>query len=231
MTLGQCIEEAIVSSFVRKDESGNLQLEVRSSSSDRYKSISEGPGRLITNVPEAVRLGEATTERESNSREDWRWETTWQNIQLGEVGDGFVAYATLRSSTGCQVVDGRHIVVLAGEVPVLEYGTAYQQWAEQMEGEAYEHLAWCAQQADKKVRHSLDFAAGMAACGFAPHDQRRKAWVATLRGLGVEGDLSRIIGSVRTATVKAALALGWQPSLPKPRYWKGLPAGVVEIAL
>ena len=141
---------------------------------------------------------------------------------------GFVAYATYRHSTGCQYVGGDYVVPLAGEVPVLEYGSAYARWAERMEAEAYQYLNRLA--TDKKVRRSLRFAAGVAH-SLAPHDQRRKAWVGVLRALGVHGDVSRIIGSVRTATCKAALRLGWQSSVAKPEYWEGLPAGVVEISL
>lgn len=229
-TLGAILEQAVVDGFVNKDDQGNLKVVVRSHSSDRYKSITEGPARLVTNVPSAIVLGETTTERGGDRRRDESWETSYRQVGLGEVGDGFVAYAANRHSTGCQYVGGDYVVPLAGEVPVLEYGTAYARWAEAMEAEAYEYLERYSQPAGKKVSHSLAFAAGVAH-DLAPHAQRRRAWVSVLRALGVREDVGRITGSVRTATVKAALRLGWQPSVAKPQYWEGLPAGVIEISL
>ena len=230
ITLGGIIEQAVVDSFFQKNDDGSVKVVVRSHSSDRYKTITEGPARLVTNVPSAIALGETATERGGDRRRDESWETSYRNVQLGDVGDGFVAYAANRHSTGCQYSGGDYVVPLAGEVPVLDYGTAYARWAEAMEAEAYEYLDGYSRQADKKVRHSLAFAAGVAH-SLARHDQRRKAWVSVLRALGVHGDVSRIIGSVRTATCKAALRLGWKPSVAKPEYWEGLPAGVVEISL
>jgi hypothetical protein len=186
---------------------------------------------LVTNCPGVIKLGEASTERGGDRRLDESWETNYREVQIGELpAGGFVAYATHRHSTGCQYVGGDHVVSLVGEVPTLEYGTAYAQWAEVMEAEAYQYLEFIADRLPKKVGHSLRFAAGVAH-GLAPHVQRRRAWVSALRGLGVQGDVSRITISVRTATVKAALRLGWQPNVAKPKCWEGLPAGVVEISL
>lgn len=231
MTIGAAIEQAIVEGFFQKNDDGSLKVVVRSHSSDRYKTITSGPARLITNVPWAITLGEQSTENGGDRRRDESWETSYRNVQVGELpAGGFVAYATYRHSTGCQYVGGDYIVPLAGEVPVLEYGSAYARWAEVMEEEAYAFLASKAEGCAKKVQHSLRFAAGMAH-SLAPHDQRRLAWVSALRGLGVREDVSRIIGSVRTATCKAALRLGWKPSVAKPDYWEGLPSGVVEIPL
>lgn len=228
--IGQIIERVIFKGFTQKIDDG-VKVVVRSHSSDRYKTITEGPGRLITNCPEAITLGEQSTEQGGDRRRDESWETNYRNVRIGELPmGGFVAYATYRHSTGCQYVGGDYVVPLAGEVPVLEYGSAYARWAEAMEEEAYAFLASTAEGCAKKVQHSLRFAAGVAH-GLAPHDQRRRAWVSALRGLGVSGDVSRIIGSVRTATCKAALRLGWEPSVAKPDYWGGLPCGVVEIPL
>ena len=228
-TLGAILEQVVIEGFAQKGDDGSVKVVVRSHSSDRYKTITEGPGRLITNVPETVTIGEVTTERGGDRRLDESWETSYREVRIGEVPvGGFVAYATYRHSTGCQYVGGDYVVPLAGEVPVLEYGSAYARWAERMEAEAYQYLDHLA--TDKKVRRSLRFAAGVAH-SLAPHDQRRKAWVGVLRALGVHGDVSRIIGSVRTATCKAALRLGWQSSEAKPEYWEGLPTGVVEISL
>jgi hypothetical protein len=206
-------------------------VEVRSYYSDRCKTITSGSARLITNAPEVVILGETTTEHGGDHRRDVSWETSYRQVLLGNLPTGgFVAYSTNRHSTGCQHSGGDYVVPLAGEVPVFDFGTAFAGWAEAMEEEAYAFLASKAEGCGKKVVHSLRFAAGVAHC-FAPHDQRRKAWVSALRGLGVHGDLGRVIVSVRTATAKAALRLGWEPSVAKPDYWEGLPPGVVEIAL
>lgn len=229
-TPGQCLEEAITSSFVRTGSDGSIQVEVRSHSSDRYKTIRSGPGRLITSAPNAIRLGEVIVERGGDRRCDESWETSWRQVRIEEAHNGFVAYATDRSSTGCRYSGGQYIVPIIGQVPVLEYGTAYARWAETMDEEAYNFLDWLAEYANHATRRSLRFAAGRAH-PYARHDQRREAWKAALRGLGVEGDVSRITGSVRTATVKAALRLDWEPSAPKPQYWQGLPKGIVEIAL
>jgi len=231
MTIGAALEQAIVEGFFQKTNDG-VRVVVRSHSSDRYKTITEGPARLITNCPEAVSLGEFTTERGGDHRLDESWETNYREVRIGEVPaeGGFVAYATYRHSTGCQYSGGDYVVSLAGEVPVLEYGSAYARWAEAMEEEAYAFLASKAEGCVKKVQHSLRFAAGVAH-SLAPHDQRRRAWVSVLRGLGVREGVSRIIGSVRTATVKAALRLGWKPSVAKPEHWEGLPSGIVEIPL
>lgn len=230
-TIGQIIEQVIVEGFAQKNENRTVKVEVRSYSSDRYKTITSGPARLITNVPEAVALGEQSTERGGNRRLDENWETSYREVRIGEVpAGGFVAYATYRHSTGCKYAGGDYIVPLAGEVPVLEYGSAYARWAEAMEEEAYAFLASKVESCAKKVQNSFRFAAGKAH-SFAPHDQRRRAWVSALRGLGVREDVSRIIGSVRTATCKAALRLGWKPSIAKPEHWEGLPSGIVEISL
>ncbi|MFA7314647.1 MAG: hypothetical protein WC025_01800 [Candidatus Magasanikbacteria bacterium] len=228
-TLGVCIERAIISGFCQRADDGSIKLQVKSHSSDRYKDIFEGPARLITNVPRSIVLGEVSIESGGDPRWDSSWETSYRNVRVNKVGSGFVAYATKRSSTGCQYSGGDYVVQLAGEeVPVLDYGSAYALWAEKTKTEAYKYLLSAA--ADKKVLHSLAFASGVAH-SYAPHDQRRRAWVEVLCALGVHEDVSRIIGSVRTATCKAALRLGWQPSVSKPVFWKGLPAGVVEITL
>jgi hypothetical protein len=230
-TIGAILEQAVVNSFFQKADDGDMKVVVRSHSSDRYKTITEGPGRLVTNVPEAITLGAMTTERGGDPRLDESWETSYRNVCIGEVPEGgFVAYAMYRHSTGCEYVGGNYTVPITGNVPVLEYGSAYARWAEAMEGEAYAFLVSRAEGCTKKVQQSLRFGAGVAHC-FAPHDQRRRAWVSALRGLGVKGDVSGIIRSVRTATVKAAITLGWKPTVAKPAYWEGLPSGIVEIPL
>lgn len=230
ITIGAALEQAIVEGFFQKTKDG-VRVVVRSRSSDRNKTITAGPARLITNCPEVVSLGEQSNENGGDRRRDESWETSYRNVRIGEVPEGgFVAYATFCRSTGCQYTRGGYVVALAGEVPVLEYGSAYARWAEAMNEEAYAFLTSKAEGYAKKVQHSLRFAAGVAQ-SFAPHDQRRRAWASALRGLGVSDDVSRIIGSVRTATCKAALRLGWQPSVAKPEFWEGLPSGIVEIPL
>ena len=214
-------------------DANSLDIPVRSHGRSGDTSAQMGQARLVTNVPGVISLGEATTKRGGSWRDDEYWETSYRRLQFQkELGEGeFIAYAANHWNSACDGhANGERISVLAGELPTLSYGTAYAQWAEAMEKEAYSFLASRASGCAKKVRHTLAFAAG-AAHLCAPYDQRRKAWVAALRGLGVHEDVSRITGSVRTATVKAALRLGWQPSTPKPTYWMGYPEGVVEIAL
>jgi len=229
-TVGELINQSIIDSFCRKSGDGSWRVMCRSYSHDRYKTITEGPARLVTTSPGAITLGEKYTEGGGDSRCDERWETIYRHVEIvspmvGMVG--FVAYATNRHSTGCQYSGGDYVVPLVGEVPILDFGTSYACWAERMEIEAYDYLDHLA--TDKKVRRSLRFAVGMAH-SFAQHEERRKAWISVLRTLGVR-DVSRIIGSIRTATCKAALRLGWKPSVARPTYWAGLPVGVVEVSL
>ena len=232
VTIGQILEEAITSSFIQVNGDGSFKLEVKSRSSDRYKTVTSGPGRIITNIPEKISLGDISTESGANHQLDESWVTTYRSIRLGEIGSGFVAYTTNRHSTGCQYAGGEYVVTIAGEMPILEFGTAYADWAKVLEDEAYEYLCGISKQRNAKIRHSLAFAAGFAH-RYAPHDLRRSAWRSVLRRLGIHHhrDLSKISYSVRTATAKAALRLGWKPSVAVPAYWNGYPNGVVEIAL
>jgi hypothetical protein len=231
LRLGDITDELLIK-LVQKED-GIFQVLVRSWSSDRAKTIKVGPARLITNVPGAVSLGETTTENGGDRRLDERWETSYRTVRIGELpSGGFVAYATKRSTSGSQFSGGDYVVALGGEAPFLDYGTAFARWASELEGEAYAFLSAKAERCTNKVQRSLRFGAGVAH-SLAPHDQRRRAWVSALRGLGVgeHGDVRRIVRSVRTATVKAALRLGWKPSVAPPKYWEGLPTGVVEVPL
>lgn len=228
-TIGSIIEQAVMSSFAFANEDGTWKVQVRSDCTGRYNNITAGPARLVTNCPGAVALGEVTTERGGDRRRDESWETSFRTIRIGQVPEGgFVAYATTRTSTGCKFSGGDYLVPLEGEVPVLQYGTAYAQWAEQMDEEAYRFLVRFVEGHGRDL-HTLRFATGRA-CSTAPHAHRRGAWKKFVLSVwGPEG--LRLLRSVRTATVKVALMLGWKPSIPQPERWEGLPEGVVEIAL
>ena len=231
----------------RKEEGGGAMIGTTNNTpNEAFKLVVQGyyrtrsgstyvrQAQLVTNIPGAITLGEISTECGGDWRLDERSEETFRQVQIGQQlvdgTDGFVAYATFRESSSGHGGETECLVPLLGEVPVLHYDAAYLGWAEAQEGEAYAFLQKVAEGSTKKVRRSLAFAAGWANA-WAPHEQRCLAWRAALIGLGYSGELSRIVGSVRTATVKAALCLGWQPSVQPPKYWRGLPEGVYVIDL
>lgn len=206
----------------------------RLAGSSRYVRIT-----ILTNRPEAVVVGPMGPQKAVPQGEihrvhgstHYRWEA---KVQIAEelLGDeGFVACLLhdTRDHCGTRYMEG--LEPLAGWPVTEEYlffGSAYALWAEEKEREAYAFLEGLAAGKTRKTHHALEFAAGYG-CGFQPHSQRRAAWEAVLRGLGFHGDVAPVVKSVRTATVKAALRLGWQPSEPAPAFWEGLPQGVVEL--
>lgn len=193
---------------------------------------------ILTNRPEAVQLGAFGPEmQESHQARDARgWYSYRRFAEVGVdetlLGEGdFVAISEYTHFESCGTYNHTRVKHVAGrEVGETDFsfGTAYAEWAEAHEHEALEHLREFAANKPRKVQHSLEFAAG-AAHPCSPFEQRRKAWRAVLRAFGVRGDLSKVVASVRTATVKTALRLGWQPSVPAPKFWQGLPSGVVEL--
>lgn len=197
---------------------------------------------ILTNRPEAVRVSAFGPEMQdyrdardaSGSGPVYRFAEVEIDETVLRDGD-FVAIRKVRHNSDCR---GNHygetITHVAGrEVSKkdFDFGTAYAEWAEYYEREALNYLRALAADKPRRVKHSLEFAALGGSSGMAPHAQRREAWRAALKGCGLKGEtVSRTAnGSVRTATVKAGLRLGWKPSVPAPKFWEGLPTGVTEV--
>lgn len=210
-----------------------FEVTIRESSTNRCAGANfDGSRTIVTNRPEAVNIGETSEEKERGDDELFGSNTiqdVWVDPEkLGD--DGFIATIEKWHWNHCGHRFGVTVKKLAGrEVSESEFffGSAYAEWAELMEDEAVEYLFSLGENKSRRVRHSLLFAAGRAH-GFAPHEERRRAWGTALRGLGLKGQKARV-GSIRTAPVRAAQALGWKPSVPQPEYWEGLPEGVTEV--
>lgn len=198
---------------------------------DSYKSVGMR-GYLLTNDPAAIELGALATKSEGNWRERQGYTETTQTVRVSNPEKPGLFLATVKAIDHSEArFSGAKLEVLIGDCPYLSFGHAYAAWAEEMSDEAYAFLAGATRTASRRLKQSLRFATGMAH-SYAPHAQRRQAWRYVLRSLGADPTtVERIVKSVRTATCKTALRLGWRPSLPVPAYWEGLPRGIVEIAL
>ena len=228
LTLRDCIDAAIRGESVEPIGCDRFRIVVRSWYQDRAKSIEQGPAVLVTDRPEAIVTGPACEERGRDDRQDTRWVECVREVRIGEIGAGFVALRTTRRSSGCDYSGGELLLPLVGQPPELSFGGAYQAWCADVEPDARHFLVSLA--SSRRVRRMVEFAAG-AAHAFAPHAQRRNAWRCALRALGARGHLDSVVRSVRTATTKSAIRLGWQPPVPQPTFWAGLPRGVVAVPL
>lgn len=197
---------------------------------------------VLTTRPEAVKLGQLGGKCHHYLDEVHRvhGSVSYEQIFLLEVDESrllpndFVAVLShVRDQSGGKTAIKEFVeeTLFGREVrdEDLFFGSAYADWARRLEPEAYSFLEEKVSDHPTRLKRTLRFASGRAH-DCAPHYHRLRAWKVVLRVLGASGDLSKIVRSARTATAKAALRLGWEPSEPQPEYWEEFPEGVVKLA-
>lgn len=202
----------------------------------RFSHFRNGSGsgtsifHLVTNCPSAVIMGQILPKEDCDGH---RTEKQLFSIDYSKLFDGaFIAITEDFDEEWAGRKKGtKFFKCLVGNADetTLFFGSAYKTWAEQMKEEA---VGYISRQPgfNKAMRCDLLFAAGLKH-KYAGKAQRIPAWRSVLRRLNITGERQdRIVNSIWTVHVKAALSLGWKPSVKQPAFWEGLPDGVVALS-